>query len=64
MTNLRNGSLGSSVKDVAAVSKENECFTYETRKCDDSVMGCTGADTQEKRVPCPTVKVEPNYSSK
>ena len=64
MTNLRKDESLSVRKNVSVVKEENKCFAREKRVCDDYTMGCKGDSTRSLPVPCPSVEVEPIYTSK
>lgn len=64
ITNLHYDSIASVRKSIAEVNNENSCFVNKKRKCDDSIMGCEGADTMTSNASCPSVDVEPIYKSK
>ena len=63
VTNLYNDSVNSVSKSLFTINRENKCFVYKSRKCDDSTMGCTGPDLKQETVSCPSVEVVPNYIS-
>ena len=64
VTSLHTDSIVASRKSISVVTEENKCFVYKKRTCSDSFVGCSGSDTMNMTVPCPSVEVEPLYTSK